>query len=208
MSSSTSTGTATAPAFNGVTGLHHIQLAVPAGVEDACRAFWVGLVGLTEVPKPAPLEARGGAWFRGPGFGLHVGVTSDFTPATKAHPAILVNDIDALAERLTAAGVDLDWAHDFPGHRHCYVADPVGNRIEFLMPDPAVQDCRAAGGAGGPQGSSAGMSRRTTSATTLAASRDSISAGGKPASVSTSRVPWPTSTVRAGGRPASCTQVP
>ncbi|ADP82755.1 VOC family protein [Pseudofrankia inefficax] len=139
MSSSTSAGTAAAPPSGGVTGLHHIQLAVPAGVEDACRAFWVGLVGLTEVPKPAPMAARGGAWFRGPGFELHVGVTADFTPATKAHPAILVDDIDAFAERLTAAGVPLDWAHDFPGHRHCYVADPVGNRIEFLMPGPAAE---------------------------------------------------------------------
>lgn len=136
MTSSTHTGVATTGTFTGVTGLHHIQLAVPAGVEDACRAFWVDLIGLTEVPKPAPMAARGGAWFRGPGFELHVGVAADFAPATKAHPAILVDDIDALAERLTAAGHTLTWAHDFPGHRHCYVDDPVGNRVEFLMPDP------------------------------------------------------------------------
>ncbi|WP_241255781.1 glyoxalase [Candidatus Protofrankia californiensis] len=134
MSASIRANTATEP-FAGVTGLHHIQLAVPAGCEDACRAFWVDVVGLTEVSKPAPMAARGGAWFRGPGFELHVGVTADFTPASKAHPAILVNDIDALAVRLADASIAPVWAHDFPGHRHFYVADPVGNRIEFLMPD-------------------------------------------------------------------------
>jgi catechol 2,3-dioxygenase-like lactoylglutathione lyase family enzyme len=140
MSGATATEpTATEPAaaaFSGVTGLHHIQLAIPAGAEDVCRAFWVGLLGLTEVPKPAPMAARGGAWFRGPGFDLHLGVAGDFTPATKAHPAILVDDIDALAARLIAAGLAPVWAHDFPGHRHFYVPDPVGNRIEFLRPDP------------------------------------------------------------------------
>jgi len=126
-----SSATAAAP-FTGISGLHHLQLAVPPGSEDACRAFWVGLLGLTEVPKPAPMAARGGAWFRGPGFELHVGVDPDFTPATKAHPAILVDGLDALADRLTAAGLSVTWAHDFPGHRHFYVPDPVGNRLEFL----------------------------------------------------------------------------
>ncbi|WP_238430775.1 VOC family protein [Frankia nepalensis] len=118
--------------------MHHLQLAIPPETEDACRAFWVGLLGLTEVPKPAPLAARGGAWFRGAGIEIHVGVTADFVPATKAHPAVLVDDPDALAARLTAAGTAVTWAHDFPGHRHFYVADPVGNRIEFIAPDPAA----------------------------------------------------------------------
>ncbi|CUU53587.1 Catechol 2,3-dioxygenase [Parafrankia irregularis] len=122
--------------YTGVLGLHHLQLAIPAGAEDACRAFWCDLLGLTEVPKPPPMAARGGAWFRGAGFELHVGVDPAFTPAAKAHPAILVDDIDALSERLAAAGIAVTWSHDFPGHRHFYSPDPVGNRIEFISPDP------------------------------------------------------------------------
>jgi catechol 2,3-dioxygenase-like lactoylglutathione lyase family enzyme len=137
-SSSTATATTAGRSFAGLVGLHHLQLAIPAGAEDACRAFWVGLLGLTEVPKPPPMAARGGAWFRGPGFELHVGVDPAFAPATKGHPAILVDDLDALAERLTAAGVAVTWSHDFPGHRHLYCPDPIGNRIEFITPDPAA----------------------------------------------------------------------
>ncbi len=128
--------TTTPAPFVGISGLHHLQLAIPAGSEDACRAFWVGLLGLTEVAKPAPMAARGTRRHPGPGFELHVGVTADFAPASKAHPALLVDGLDALAGRLTAAGRPVTWAHDFPGHRHFYVADPVGNRVEFLAPVP------------------------------------------------------------------------
>ena len=47
-----------------ITGLHHVQIAVPAGSEQALRAFYGDVLGMVEMPKPAPLTARGGAWFR------------------------------------------------------------------------------------------------------------------------------------------------
>ncbi|WP_167538715.1 hypothetical protein [Microbispora catharanthi] len=28
---------------------HHVQLAVPPGAEDDCRAFYVGVLGMTEI---------------------------------------------------------------------------------------------------------------------------------------------------------------
>lgn len=119
-------------------GLHHVQLAIPAGSEDDCRAFFLGVLGLTEVPKPPALAARGGLWVRADGLELHLGVEADFRPARKAHPGIRVLDIDALAARLTAAGVEVRWDDDFPGHRRCYADDPVGNRLEFLQRDENV----------------------------------------------------------------------
>ncbi|GAA1742523.1 VOC family protein [Luedemannella helvata] len=116
--------------------LHHVQLAIPAGAEDACRAFYVGVLELVEVPKPPVLAARGGLWVRGGSLELHLGVETDFRPARKAHPGILVADLDALVQRLTGAGVAVEWDANFPGYRRCYVADPVGNRLEFLATDP------------------------------------------------------------------------
>lgn len=53
--------------------LHHVQLAVPAGNEQACRAFWGDLLGLTELDKPAVLATRGGCWFRAGGLEVHLG---------------------------------------------------------------------------------------------------------------------------------------
>jgi catechol 2,3-dioxygenase-like lactoylglutathione lyase family enzyme len=114
--------------------LHHAQLAMPAGAEPAAVAFYAGVLGMAEVEKPPVLAARGGAWFRAGGVELHLGVEDGFRPARKAHPGILVTDLDELAARLTAAGVEPDWDGEFPGHRRCYASDPFGNRLEFLQP--------------------------------------------------------------------------
>ena len=120
------------------TGLHHAQLAMPAGEEDRARAFFVDVLGMTEIAKPPVLARRGGAWFRAGGLELHLGVegTRDggFAPARKAHPGILVDDLDDVVRRLAAGGQDVTWDADFPGFRRVYAADPFGNRLEFLEP--------------------------------------------------------------------------
>ncbi|MFI7618157.1 VOC family protein [Nonomuraea terrae] len=112
-----------------VMALHHVQLAAPPGSEPLLRAFYTGVLGLREVPKPPELAARGGAWFRGDGVEVHLGIEEDFRPARKAHPAFLVDDLDAYAARLPDAVPD----DLFPGYRRIYVSDPVGNRIELLQ---------------------------------------------------------------------------
>ena len=114
--------------------IHHVQLACPPGTEDALRAFYTGVLGLAEIPKPAVLAARGGCWFRGHGIELHLGVEPDFRPARKAHPGLLVDDLDAWAVRLRAAGYRADFDDDFPGMRRFYSSDCHGNRLEFLQP--------------------------------------------------------------------------
>ena len=114
--------------------LHHVQLAVPPGGEEACRAFWGGVLGMTEVEKPPVLAARGGCWFAGGGVEVHLGVEREFAPARKAHPGILVENLAALAETLEGAGVEVTWDPEFPGHDRFYAYDPFGNRLEFLQP--------------------------------------------------------------------------
>ncbi|MCG7209925.1 VOC family protein [Streptomyces arenae] len=117
-----------------ITALDHVQLAVPPGSEDLLRAYYVGLLGMTEIPKPPVLAARGGCWFRAGTVHLHLGVEADFRPARQAHPGLRVTGIDACAERLEAGGARVTWDHDLPGHRRFYSQDPVGNRLEFLEP--------------------------------------------------------------------------
>ncbi|MDF5757687.1 VOC family protein [Spongiactinospora sp. TRM90649] len=118
--------------------LHHVQLAIAADSEDACRAFYVGLLGMTEIPKPPVLAARGGLWVRADTLEIHLGVEGDFRPARKAHPGIRVAALDELAERLTAGGVEVTWDDNFPGHRRFYAHDNSGNRLEFIQRDPSV----------------------------------------------------------------------
>lgn len=115
-------------------GIHHMQLAMPAGQEDRAREFFAGVLGMSEVEKPPALAARGGAWFRAGGLELHLGVETDFRPARKGHPGILVEDLDEVARRVAITGQDVGWDRDFPGYRRFYAHDPFGNRLEFLQP--------------------------------------------------------------------------
>ena len=117
-------------------GLHHVQLAIPAGAENLCRQFWGDVLGMTELDTPTVLAARGGCWFRGGGLEVHLGVEEDFRPARKAHPGILVTSLDGLAQRLTEGGHEVTWDDNFPGHRRFYAFDKLGNRLEFLEPAP------------------------------------------------------------------------
>ena len=112
--------------------LDHVQLACPKDSEDAARAFYGGLLGLEEIPKPAPLRARGGCWFRVGSRGLHLGVEEPFRPATKAHPAFSVADVRGLFARLEAEGVGCAWDEALPDVVRFYAEDPWGNRLEFL----------------------------------------------------------------------------
>lgn len=111
-----------------------MQLAMPPGREGEARAFFAGVLGMTEVDKPPVLAARGGAWFCAGGVDLHLGVEEDFRPARKGHPAVLVDDLDDVVARLTQAGQPVAWDAEFPGYRRIYAYDPFGNRLEFLQP--------------------------------------------------------------------------
>ncbi len=115
-----------------IIGLHHVQLAMPAGQEGMARAFYSGVLGLFEEPKPANLATRGGVWFRGGETGLHLGVDAEFRAARKAHPAILVRGLAELAERCRAAGYPPVTDEPMEGFNRVYVFDPFGNRIELL----------------------------------------------------------------------------
>ena len=112
--------------------LDHVQLAIPKGSEALCRAFYCDLLGWREVEKPPILAARGGLWLDIGEGQVHLGVEDDFRPARKAHPALLVDDLDALAQRLRNAGVTVTFDEAIPAVRRFYTNDPVGNRLEFI----------------------------------------------------------------------------
>ncbi|HEX4831741.1 MAG TPA: VOC family protein [Trebonia sp.] len=115
-----------------ITGIDHVQVAMPRGQEDAARQFYGGLLAMTEEAKPPALAPRGGCWFTAGAAVLHLGVEEPFAPARKAHPAFLVADLDVLQARLTAAGYPCTRADEqIPGVTRFHVHDPFGNRVEF-----------------------------------------------------------------------------
>ena len=116
-----------------ILSIDHVQIAMPAGVEDKARAFYIEQLGFTEIPKPPDLARRGGAWFRAGSVQLHLGVEAEFRPARKAHPAFIVDDLDTLIAKVQSAGYDTDTSQPpLDGYKRAHVFDPFGNRIELM----------------------------------------------------------------------------
>ena len=115
-------------------GLHHIQLAMPEGEEEAALKFYGAILGMTQVAKPPELAPRGGLWFRDGALEVHLGIEEPFTPARKAHPAFLVRNLATLRERIETAGYRVTDDVPLEGFHRCHVRDPFGNRLELVEP--------------------------------------------------------------------------
>lgn len=116
-----------------ILSIDHVQIAMPPGEEEKARSFYIHLLGFVEIPKPAELAKRGGAWFQSANVQLHLGVEADFKPARKAHPAFIVSDLDALIAKVQQAGYETDTSQPpLDGYKRAHVFDPFGNRIELM----------------------------------------------------------------------------
>ncbi len=115
-----------------LTGIDHVQLAMPVGAEPQARDFYSGVLDLAEIPKPAQLAVRGGAWFQCGPVQLHLGADPEFQAARKAHPALVVDDFAGFLGRLAQHGVALKLEEVVGGRQRATIADPFGNRIELI----------------------------------------------------------------------------
>ena len=116
-----------------VLSIDHVQIAMPAGEEERARSFYINLLGFVEIPKPAELAKRGGAWFQAGSVQVHLGVEADFRPARKAHPAFLVKDLNGLIAKARFMSFETDLTQPpLDGYKRVHVFDPFGNRIELM----------------------------------------------------------------------------
>jgi catechol 2,3-dioxygenase-like lactoylglutathione lyase family enzyme len=120
-----------------ISGFDHIQIAMPAGKEDKARDFYVSVLGMTEIPKPPQLAQRGGAWFHAGDVVIHLGVEDDFRPARKAHPALLVDDLESFLAACHGGCFEIDVSQPpLEGYQRAHIFDPFGNRIELMQRIP------------------------------------------------------------------------
>jgi catechol 2,3-dioxygenase-like lactoylglutathione lyase family enzyme len=113
-------------------GIDHVQTAIPVGGETIARDYYGKVLGMTELPKPVDMAARGGCWFAIGSLQLHLGAEAGFRPAKKAHVALIADDLAAVRDAVGAAGFV---AHDdtpVDGRNRFFSHDPFGNRIEFI----------------------------------------------------------------------------
>jgi catechol 2,3-dioxygenase-like lactoylglutathione lyase family enzyme len=115
-----------------VASLDHISLTMPVGGEPVARAFFDGILGLTEIPKPDDGNRMDGCWFDLGAQQLHLLVDDNHVPAIRAHPAFTVSDLDATRAAIQAVGLPINAFIPSEGRERFFSADPFGNRLEFL----------------------------------------------------------------------------
>lgn len=111
--------------------LSHVNITIPKGGEETARAFYAGLLGLREIPKPEAIRHRGGVWLDAGGLDLHLSIEENRAgPDAYRHFGLECEDVDELRSRLSAAGVATMDGRPAPWRRF-FVNDPFGNRIEI-----------------------------------------------------------------------------
>jgi catechol 2,3-dioxygenase-like lactoylglutathione lyase family enzyme len=115
-----------------ILSLDHVQVAIPLGGENRAREFYAGILGLSEVEKPAPMAGRNSIWFVAGSANLHLGIEPEFHPAKRAHPALVVEGLDEILAACERAGLPAKPDTSFNGFRRVHVFDPFGNRLELM----------------------------------------------------------------------------
>jgi predicted enzyme related to lactoylglutathione lyase len=118
-----------------ILSLDHVQVAIPVGGEGRARDFYAGILGFTEINKPASMAGRNSIWFAAGAVNLHLGIEPDFHAAKRAHPAFVVNDLDEILAACERAGLTTKPDTSFDGFRRVHISDPFGNRLELMQRD-------------------------------------------------------------------------
>jgi catechol 2,3-dioxygenase-like lactoylglutathione lyase family enzyme len=116
----------------GITVIDHVQIAAPTALEAEVLRFYREVLGLTEIPKPEELKARGGAWFQTGNLQMHVGIDPEGGgPKSKRHVCFLVTDLAKAKVAVMAKGVAIEEENVAEGLARFFIRDPAGNRIEI-----------------------------------------------------------------------------
>ena len=115
----------------GITGIDHVQIAVPKALEAECLRFYREIFAFPELVKPEELRGRGGAWFQVGPLQMHVGVDPDASPKSKRHVCFLTSDLAKAKAFMVAYGMTIEEEGVAEGLSRFFVRDPAGNRIEI-----------------------------------------------------------------------------
>ena len=118
--------------------LDHVAVTTPVELEAEVVEWYGDCLGLERIEKPEGARPAG-AWFSAGGREIHVSV-DEHNPPKHAHFGLVVDDLDALVQRLREAGVHIEQARPITGRRRLYTRDPAGNRIELASYVGAAED--------------------------------------------------------------------
>lgn len=117
-----------------IIGLHHAQITIPKGTEEAGKDFYCKILGLNEISKPSALQGRGGFWLQVGNQEVHVGTEDGFNRlTTKAHLAYKVEDISYWRKVLLENEIEILDSVPIPNYERFEFRDPFGNRVELIQ---------------------------------------------------------------------------
>ncbi len=120
-----------------IEAIDHVQITVPKAAEAAAKRFYGEVLGLEEIPKPAVLAGRGGAWFQKGTLQVHLSVEEgvlEGNHASRRHVCYMVADLEEAEREMRAAGVEIIPDNQpVEGWLRFYVRDPGGNRLEIAQ---------------------------------------------------------------------------
>jgi hypothetical protein len=114
-----------------VHGIEHVALAYPAGRIDEVRAYYIGLLGLSEIDRPASI-ATPGVWLDCGAVQLHFSNDPAFNVQERPHTALLVDGLRELVTQLQGKGYTAQQAAPLGGRERFFTWDPFGNKLELV----------------------------------------------------------------------------
>ncbi len=118
----------------GIISCNHVNVTVPAQLEDAAKQFYGSVLGLTEIPKPVGSRQNMGAWYQLGDLQVHLSVEDGIEQLSERHVCYQVADIKTAESAFTNAGVELiSDKRPVAGQSRFYVRDPGGNLLEIVQ---------------------------------------------------------------------------
>jgi catechol 2,3-dioxygenase-like lactoylglutathione lyase family enzyme len=113
--------------------IQHVSIPRPPGAEsrEQARHFFAGLLGMEEIPVPRSIQHLDLIWFQAGRRELHCFAEEPIDDPSGRHFCLVVEDLQAVRERLTAAGYAPWDPGEIPGRPRFFCRDPFNNTIEF-----------------------------------------------------------------------------
>lgn len=113
--------------------IHHVNVTVPAALEEAAKNFYGDLMELEQIEKPDGPRKHIGAWYQLGELQLHLSIEEGLrNQESNRHVCYSVADIPTALSAFRSAGIDVTSEEQLVnGGSRFFVRDPAGNLIEI-----------------------------------------------------------------------------
>jgi catechol 2,3-dioxygenase-like lactoylglutathione lyase family enzyme len=116
-----------------IIGVNHVNVTVPAALEEAAKHFYNVVLSLRQIPKPEGMRQNIGAWYELGEVQLHLSIEDGVNnEASDRHVCYQVSDAAAAELQFRGAGIEVI-PDEVRTPNRFFVRDPGGNLIEITQ---------------------------------------------------------------------------